>query len=188
MVKYDLLLIDIESTGLDVSRHEIIQLAAILLDKKTLKEKRNFNSYIKPMNWVSRDHVAMAINKIDYEQIKNAQPVAKVIKSFVKTFPGKVTLANYGGNLDTVFLPAAFKKASVSYPYDYNTLNIWVLAYVYMIKMKKLGNKQKYHGFNIPDILKTAQIPLPKGQLHDALVDCRAEAEILRHIIKRISI
>src|SRR4051812_14401979 len=38
MFNKDILLLDIESTGTDVTKHEIIQLAAILLDKKTLKE------------------------------------------------------------------------------------------------------------------------------------------------------
>ena len=32
--KKDLLLIDLETTGLDAGKHEIIQIAAILLDKK----------------------------------------------------------------------------------------------------------------------------------------------------------
>ena len=36
----DILLIDTEFTGFDIDKHEIIQLAAVLLDKKTLKEKR----------------------------------------------------------------------------------------------------------------------------------------------------
>ena len=35
----DILLIDLETTGLDAGRHEIVQIAAVLLDKKTLKER-----------------------------------------------------------------------------------------------------------------------------------------------------
>ena len=32
-------MIDMEFTGIDIAKHEIIQIAAIVLDKKTLKEK-----------------------------------------------------------------------------------------------------------------------------------------------------
>lgn len=188
MFKYDLLLIDIETTGLDVKKHEIIQLAAVLLDRKTLKEKKSFNSYIKPEKWRSRDPVAMAVNKIDYRQIKDSPSLSNVIKKFSKTFPSKVTLANYGGILDIVFLSAAFKQSKVSYKYDYNVFNIWVLCYLYMEKTNKLGNKEKFHGFNMTDILRVAKITKPEGNLHDGLVDCRVEAEILRYIYKRISI
>ena len=53
--KKDLLLIDLETTGLEAGRHEIIQVAAVLLDKKTLKEKEAFSSYVKPVNWQRRD-------------------------------------------------------------------------------------------------------------------------------------
>ena len=62
--KKDLLLIDIEATGLDPKRHEIIQLAGILLDKKTLKEKKSFNAYIRPRKWSVRDKASMKVNKI----------------------------------------------------------------------------------------------------------------------------
>ena len=46
--KKDILLVDTEFTGFDLQKHELVQLAAVLLDKKTLKEKKVFSSFVKP--------------------------------------------------------------------------------------------------------------------------------------------
>ncbi|HEX3099771.1 MAG TPA: exonuclease domain-containing protein, partial [Patescibacteria group bacterium] len=64
MFNKDLLMLDIEATGIDVTKHEIIQIAGVLLDKKTLKEKKSFTSYARPRNWGSREAEAMAVNNI----------------------------------------------------------------------------------------------------------------------------
>ena len=82
MFNHDILLLDIEATGLDVTRHEIIQLAAILLDKKTLKEKKNFSSYAKPKKWENREPEAMAVNGISWDSLKNAPSLTTVLKKF----------------------------------------------------------------------------------------------------------
>ena len=66
MFNKDLLVLDIESTGTDVTKHEIIQLAGILLDKKTLKEKKVFsNLFLKLLVKFQRDvslHTAQLLN------------------------------------------------------------------------------------------------------------------------------
>jgi inhibitor of KinA sporulation pathway (predicted exonuclease) len=51
MFNKDILIVDIEASGLDAERYELIQLAAIQLDKKTLKPKQEFASYIRPKKW-----------------------------------------------------------------------------------------------------------------------------------------
>ncbi|QQS22541.1 hypothetical protein IPM19_02820 [bacterium] len=43
----DILIFQIEATGVDIERDHIIQLSGILLDKDSLLEKNYFNSYVK---------------------------------------------------------------------------------------------------------------------------------------------
>src|SRR3989344_6972807 len=112
--KKDLLLVDLEATGLDANRHEIIQIAAVLLDRKTLKEKEAFSSFVKPMAWQRRDRESMAVNKISFDQVKNAPEKRAVLQQFNKLFnPKEVILSYYGGPLDMDFLRAAYKRAKV---------------------------------------------------------------------------
>ena len=185
MFKKDILLIDIESTGLDVTRHEIIQLAAILLDKKTLREKKSFTTFIKPRHWERRSAPAMAVNKIKFSQLSGAPSLKTALQRFHAAFPKNVILANYGGNHDVVFLAAAYRISKLRYPYDYHTFNMWALCYTYMALRNKLNNKKKFAGFSLEDISKHFKIPVPANR-HDALADCRIEADILRHVLAKL--
>jgi DNA polymerase-3 subunit epsilon len=181
--KKDLLLIDLETTGLDASKHEIIQLAAVLLDKKTLWEKRSFNAYIKPRFWQKRDRKSMAVNKITWQQLSQAPDLKIVLRKFKKTFnPKKVVLSYYVGIMDVAFLSQAFKQVKVNYPFDYHTFNLWGLFYPFMAKKNRLNNRQQFAGFGLEDMMQMFKIKSAK--LHDALEDCRVEAAILRKVLQ----
>lgn len=185
MFNKDLLLLDIEATGVNVAKHEMIQLAAILLDKKTLEEKKVFSSYIKPKHWANRDPGAMAICKITWDQVKDAPPLKKVLQQFDKTFGGNVIPSTYGGNLDAIFLTAAYRNSGLKYPFEYHTFNMWPICYLYMAKHKKLINKKRFVGFSLEDIADHFKVPREQDR-HDALGDCRYEAAVLRKLVKAI--
>jgi DNA polymerase-3 subunit epsilon len=181
--KRDLLLIDIEATGLDAARHEIIQLAGVLLDKKTLKEKEAFSSFIRPRFWQRRDPESMAVNKIAFKVVKEAPDLKSTLEKFNKTFGSDVILSYYVGVMDITFLQAAYSRAKQKWPFDYHTFNIWSLFYPFLAKKNKLKNKKDFSGFNLEDLIKKFKLKLDKSQLHDALVDCRVEAEVLRMVV-----
>jgi DNA polymerase III epsilon subunit-like protein len=184
--KKDLLLIDLEMTGLDVQKHEIIQLSAVLLDKKTLKEKSFFNSYIKPTKWKNRDPEAMAVNKISSEWLSESPSIGEVLKAFNKKFnPKDVILSYYGGPLDLDFLRFAYKHCKIEWNFDYHFFNLWALFFGILAGKNNLNNLKKFTGFTLEDLVKKYQVRV-NGSRHDALTDCRIEAEILRKIIKGI--
>lgn len=187
MFNKDILVLDIEATGIDVTKHEIIQLAAVLLDKKTLKEKKSFNSFIKPKAWAKREAEAMAVNVISWEQLKDAPTLKTVLQKFNHAFGKNLIPSTYGGNLDIIFLPAAYRSAGMKYPFEYHTFNMWPLFYTYMALHGRLKNHQRFVGFtleNLGDYLKVPHLP---GR-HDALVDCRYEAEVLRALVKKLNV
>ncbi len=72
MFNKDILILDIEATGVDFNKHELIEIGALLLDKKTLREKKSFESFIKPKRWADREPEAMAVNKISWDELKKA--------------------------------------------------------------------------------------------------------------------
>jgi DNA polymerase III alpha subunit (gram-positive type) len=187
MFNHDLLILDIEATGTDVTKHEIIQLAAILLDKKTLKEKAQFSSYIKPRHWKNRMPAAMEVNGITWEQLKKAPSMRSVLQKFTKQFGTNILPTTYGGNLDIVFLPSAYRQAGLKFPFDYHTFNIWALCYTYMAKRKKLTNKKRFAGFRLEEIARDLKVEVPENR-HDALVDCQFEAAVLRKLVKALKV
>ena len=185
MFNKDLLVLDIECTGLDFTKHEIIQIAAILLDKKTLKEKKRFETYIKPKNWKARDPEAMAVNNIKWDSLKDAPNMKTVIKEFQEFFGTNLIIAPYGTILDTLMLRVAYKNNKLKYPFDYHVYDIWPLVYTYMAKKNLLKNRKRFSGFRLDDAAKHFKIKVGDGR-HTALVDCEVEAEVLRHILKKV--
>ncbi len=185
MFNKDLLVLDIEATGIDVTKHEIIQLAGVLLDKKTLTEKQSFSSFVRPKKWSKRSPDAMAVNAISWEQLKNAPELKTVLKNFTKTFGKSAIPTTYGGNLDIIFLPAAYRQSKMRYPFDYHTFNMWPLFYTYMALHKQLKNRKRFVGFSLEDIGDYLKVPRMPGR-HDALGDCRYEAEVLRALVKKL--
>lgn len=180
--KKDLLLVDLEMTGLDASRNEIIQLAAVLLDRKTLAEKENFNSFIRPRRWASRDKESMAVNNISFNQLKNAPDLKRVLRAFGRQFGHQVVLAYYGGPLDVDFLRLAHRSCGLPFKFDYHFFNLWGLFYAFLAKRNQLTNQKKFTGFAMEDLMKKFKIK--SNRRHDALEDCRVEAEILRKIMR----
>lgn len=186
MFKKDLLLFDIEATGTDITRHEMIQLAAVLLDKKTLKEKGSFSSFIKPRKWAKRSSEAMAVNGITKEMLADAPEMRAVLKNFTRQFGREVTLAHYGGMIDVPFLAMGFRESKMKYPYDYHVFDLWPVFYVYMAGRKKLTERTKTPGFSLEGISRHFKITV-EGKRHDALTDCRIEAEVLRAVVKKLT-
>ncbi len=184
MFNKDILLIDLEFTGLDPKRHDIIQIAAVLLDKRTLKEKKFFNAYIKPSHWAKRDPESMAINGIEWETLKYAPSLRTVINAFNKKFSKNIMLAYYGGSLDIEFLKAAYTQIGKKFEFNYHYINLWVIFYTYLVVKNKFATAKGPKKFSLKNLAKYFKIPAL--DLHDALSDCRVEAEILRTVIKEM--
>lgn len=187
MFNKDILIIDIESTGLDYNKNEIIQLAGVLLDRKTLKEKKRFESLIKPTNWKNHDPEAMAVNNISREALKAAPSLKTVLSKFHKTFGVNVILSPYGTIMDTAMLRVAYKKAGMKYRYDYHVFDIWPLCYIYMAKKRLLKNKRRFSGFSLNDVANHFNIKVPADR-HTALADCVLQAAVLRKLVKALKV
>jgi DNA polymerase III subunit epsilon len=180
----DILLIDTEFSGFDFpKRHDLLQIAAVLLDKKTLKEKESFNIFVKPTHWKTRDPESMAVNKITWDMVKDAPSLKEAIKKFDAAFSKNVIQAFYVGYNDKRILMEAYKKAGVKWQFDYHYFDLWPLCYAYLAKRNMLNSKKDFAGFGLESMIKIFKIKIDENKMHDALVDCRLEAEILRKVI-----
>lgn len=184
--KKDILLIDTEFSGFDLGKHEILQLSAVLLDKKTLKEKKFFSSYVKPRRWKTRDRASMKVNKITLEMLKDAPELKQVLKKFDRTFGHNVIQAFYVGYNDKRFLLESYRITGIKWKFDYHYFELWGLFYPYLAAKNRLKSVKNFAGFGIESMLKMLKVKKPIN-LHDALVDCRVEAEILRKVMKELT-
>ena len=81
----DLLFFEIQTTGQDVDKDQVLQLSAVLLDKDNLLEKNNFNSYIRVsyLDSVMLQHAKML--QVDYETIKKSKKIHILIIITIKS-------------------------------------------------------------------------------------------------------
>ncbi len=171
----DILLIDLETTGPDPSKDFPLQLSAVLLDKDNLLEKQSFNSYIKhPFSQTTNDRIVhtLGIAKEDYFK---APALKYVIGKFKESFPYNVTLASQ--NLINInFFTEAFRRTGTVYEYDYHVLELWTLGYFFLSRqnIKKIPTAQTVGTY----------FKLQRTKEHDALVNCRYLADILRNLAK----
>lgn len=186
--KRDILLIDEETTGLDPERHEIIQLAAVLLDRRTLEEKGTFSSYVSPRRWERRQTEAMAINRITRDRLKGAPSLESVVREFDRRFdPRTLVLASYVSFNDIAFLKGAYRSCRLPWRFDHHVFDLWGLFYAYRALGDRLRPSGRYFaGFGLESLKK--ELGIRSGKLHDALTDCRVEAEVLRRVMGRLKL
>ncbi len=171
----DILLIDFETTDIDPLVAEPIQLAAILLDKETLEEKNSFSSFISAdLSYASSE--ALKINGITQEMLASAPSPKEVAQSFIDKFGFEPILSSWVEFLDRRMLEKLLASVDVSITkYDYHYLDLWPIAYTYLLK-------NGYSGSTRSESMFTAFQLTPRGN-HDALEDCRKAAEVFRKIM-----
>jgi DNA polymerase III epsilon subunit family exonuclease len=109
---------DVETTGKDIGRDEVIEIGAVMFSVKESKNRMvpeklgEFQSFIKP----SRPNDAVEINHITDEMLKDAPPHAEVLQKFKAFCDNANCMAAHNASFDTGFLNAAYGKHSVPAP------------------------------------------------------------------------
>ena len=179
MFKKDILIIDFEATGFDVEKDDPVQIGLVLLDKNTLQEKLYFSSWIytekelledlKGFRWAS-------IRKDKFEFIKNAPKLKEVAEEIQKILPEEFTFSSW----NTYFDFSLWKKLLNEVGFKANQIHLLDLC---VIAYDRLSNNPGYSGdFTSESIFQF--LNLGKRDTHDALDDCRLEAETLRLLEK----
>ena|SRR6185369_10473550 len=171
----DILLIDIETTGMNPDKDFPLQLAAVLLDRDNLLELGSFNTYIKhSFAQTTNDRIVQTLG-ITKEMWFKAPNLKESITKFNQKFPYNVTLASQN-IININFLQEAHRKLNIPYEFDYHILELWTLEYLFLSKqnLKKIPTASTIGPlFN-----------LKREKEHDALANCRYLAEILRRLVK----
>ncbi len=177
----DLLIIDFESShGGDHPSNQPVQIGAVLLDGKTLDEKKAYSSFIHAeMAGVSPDWIAK--KGYDLAVIAEAPDAAQVAKELVETFGKEFFLTSWVAGMDRELFRDMMKRAGFSIKdFDFHVYDLWPVAYTYLLEQGYkggVGSEEMFQAFG-----------LPSRGTHDALEDCRHEAEVLRKIIAKQSV
>lgn len=107
--------IDVETTGLNPSLNDIVQLACIPVIGGV--KQKPFNEFCQPTNWGNIDQAAVNVHGITVEMMKTFQTQEQMLENFIKyleTIGGRFLIAGYNVGFDKKFTSALFSKYGVS--------------------------------------------------------------------------
>ncbi len=170
----DILIIDFQTTGVNMEKDFPLQLSAVLLDKDNLLEKSSFSSYIKhSFSQTTNDRIVQTLGIT--KEVWMASPNLKtVLQQFESKFAYNITLSSQN-IINVNFLKECFRRAGMEYEYDYHVLELWSLGYLYLSKqnLKKIPTATTLGTY----------FKLQKTDERDALANCRYLADILRKLV-----
>ena len=181
MKKHNLAFIDIETTGLDPLKHEIIEFGCILAKQlpqvgrgPKLELIEEFEFKIKPEHLEMADPQALRINGYNEADWLFAGELKQVLKTVAEKTEGAIMVAQ-NVTFDWSFLDAGFKKTGIENKMHYPKLDLLSIAFA------RLYNDEKAQYFNLKSL--TELCGLSNERAHTALADTRVTYEIYKKLL-----
>lgn len=189
-VKMKIFWFDIESSGLDSIKNDILTLSGFVeIDGEI---KKGIDLKIQPFDYDNISAEALEVNGLKLEDIKKFdepkvahKKLVKFLSEFVNRYNknDKLIPAGYNVMFDVNFLFEFFKKCNDPYCgafIDYHKLD--VASLVLFFKIQGLFD---FHGFKLKNVADDLNIPL---NAHDAKNDIIATRNVYNALMKRIEV
>jgi len=170
----NLVFCDVETTGLDPEIHEIIEVACIVADGKTLKEINSFEAKIKPQRIERAEKEALQINGYSPDKWKKAEEPKIAFMQVANISPNGV-LAGWNIAFDWSFLMHTFEHYEIIPKLDYQKIDVPSIAY------SELFKNENFVSLSLRKVAPLFGIKL--GVVHSAMEDTRATYEIFKKVM-----
>ena len=120
-----LVFVDLETTGLDVERHGIIEIACIF-ETDGKREAEDLHSLVHPGD-VEHTEAAAAVHKIPREAIDAAPPLLDVLRQFDSRCADGAIVSGWNTKFDEAFLYRAYRQCGLPWRFDYHIFDVWSL-------------------------------------------------------------
>ncbi len=179
MRKHNLAFVDIETTGFDLEKHEIIELAVVLVrqlgtEGKDFEVIEELEFKIKPEHIGSADPQSLKVNGYDEGAWIFASSLADVMKVFAEKTENAIFVA-HNLTFDFSFIEKAFQKTGVENKMFYPKLDTISMAYA------KLHKNLSVEKFRLQKLCEHFGIENPKA--HTALSDTRTLFEVYKRLM-----
>ncbi|HNW71806.1 MAG TPA: 3'-5' exonuclease [Candidatus Paceibacterota bacterium] len=173
MRKHNLAFTDLETTGLNILKHEIIEIGCVITDYK-LKVIEEFEIKIKPENIENADLVALKVNGYNDEDWKDAMSLKNALHIFSDKAKDCIMV---GQNVafDSWFLEYNFAKLNLKNTLHYHRLDTISIAWA------KLHKKEEVNHFSLREMCK--YFGIKNENPHRALSDAQATFELYKKLM-----
>lgn len=164
----DFIVVDVETTGLNAYRNEIVQLSAIRF--RSFEPVDCFSTYIHPHNGLKDE--AEKVNGITAEMVSTAPYIEEVSDSFREYIGTSLPLVGHNILFDVKFLCNSGCLSIKKKRKYYDTLTL----------SKKVFDSEKYS----LDYLARRELLILRDNAHDAVSDCLTTGILFKHICDSI--
>ncbi len=173
MRKHNLAFVDIETTGLDVLQHEIIEIG-VVITTPALKVIEEFELKIKPEHIKNANKTSMKINHYNEEVWQSASSLDKAMKIFAKKVKDCIMIG-HNVAFDAGFLEAAFSRLEIKNSMHYHKLDTVSIAWA------KLHREPDLEHFSLRELC--VRFGIKNEHSHTALSDARATSELYKKLM-----
>lgn len=182
-----LLFIDVETSGLDPKKNDILELGIIIEINGIIKERHDI--YMQPFNYEALDKKALEVNNFTIEQIRKfahprtvypilSQMFSKYVNKYNKT--DKFTPCGYNISFDLNFLAEFWNKNDDQY---FGSFIHWGQK----LDAMTILSAMQYKGFHEFENIKLATVckyfKIPLLDAHNALADITATRLLLQKVL-----
>jgi len=173
MRKHNFAFIDIETTGFNLIKHEIIEIGCVLTtpDFKIIEE---FELKIKPEHIENADPVSLKINHYNEKDWGNAQSLEETMK-ILKDKVRDCIMVGHNVAFDVGFLEYAFNKIEMLNTMHYHKLDTIAIAWA------KLHRDPNLKHFSLRELC--VRFGIKNKRAHTALSDARATFELYKKLM-----
>ena len=173
MRKHNLAFIDIETTGLNMIEHEIIEIGCLIADQK-LNVLEEFELKIKPEHIENANKTALKINRYNEKDWEAGYSLEDAIKIFSEKVKDCIMI---GQNVafDSSFIEYALAKLKSVNTMHYHKLDTISIAWA------KLHREPDLDHFSLREMCK--KFGIENKNPHSALSDARATFELYKKLM-----
>ena len=174
MRKHNFAFIDIETTGLNLIKNEIIEIGCVLTSP-TLEVIEEFELKIKPEHLENADKVALKVNHFNEKDWEDALNLKEAIEIFSKKVKNCI-MVGHNVAFDAGFLEYIFNKTETINTMHYHKLDTISLAWA------KLHKNKDFEHLSLRDLC--LYFGIKNERAHRALSDARATFELYKKLME----
>lgn len=182
MKKHNLAFIDLETTGFDPEKHEVIEIGGIIAKQIPMPGKGprlevidEFEFKIKPEHLETSSPEALRVNGYNDADWLFAPSLAEVMKIIQEKTAGCI-IVGQNVNFDWSFLEASFKKCGLENKMHYHKLDLIPIAFA------KTYHSNDFDWYDLDTMARHYGVENPKA--HTALADIKTTFEIYKKLLE----
>lgn len=184
----DLIIIDVETTGVSIENSSIIQLGATAFSRngKHIKDYE-FSRFVKPYKdeWNLQ---AYTVHKIDRSfLLEKGRDILETLTEFNFWIsqigkPYTVYLSQWSASFDSTMLELAYKYCGLKYPFSHRVYDVASFVRLYLASRGGLDKIK----IGLADCCEIFGVKIDNDKCHDALYDATITAKLLEKVISEI--